>query len=290
MNQMSGTKDVDYIIAIDTDSLYLKLDAMVSKKFGEKIDTHKAIDFMNDICSKILEPKLEKIYADLATKTNAFENTMVMKREALADSGIWIAKKRYVLNVYDNEGVRYTEPKLKMMGIEAVRSSTPAIIRDAIKNSLKLIMNGTESDLVTFIENFRKEFWSLPYEKVSFPRGLNGMDKYKDSKSVYKSGCPIHVRGALLYNKLLKDLKLDNLYDILHDGDKIKFCYLRTPNRLHENVITTAGAVPKELEFINDIIDYDTQFEKGFLSPLANITNTIGWKLESSNSIEDFFA
>jgi DNA polymerase elongation subunit (family B) len=290
MNQLSGTKDEDYIIAIDTDSLMIKLDAMVAKKFGDQVDTHAAIDFMNDICSKILEPKLEKIYADLAVRMNAFENTMVMKREALADSGIWIAKKRYVLNVYDNEGVRYTEPKLKMMGIEAVRSSTPAIIRDAIKNSLKLIMNGTESDLISFIENFRREFYTLPYEKVSFPRGLNGMTKYKDSKSIYKSGCPIHVRGALLYNKLLVDLKLNNLYDILHDGDKIKFCYLKTPNRLHENVISTSGTIPKELEFINTHIDYDTQFTKGFLSPLANITDTIGWKLESSNSIEDFFA
>jgi DNA polymerase elongation subunit (family B) len=290
LNKLLKTDGVDYVIASDTDSIYLHLGPLVDKiyKGREKI-TEGIVRFLNKICEVELEKYIEGSYQELATYVNAYDQKMQMKRENIADRGIWTAKKRYILNVWDSEGVRYEEPKLKMMGIEAVKSSTPAPCRKMIKDALKLIMKGTEDDVINFIDKSRSEFKKLPPEQISFPRSASDVQKYHSSASIYSKGTPIHIRGALLFNHYIKENKLTNKYSLIQNGEKIKFCYLKKPNTLHENVISFISDFPKELG-IDKYIDYDLQFEKAFVEPLKTILDAIGWKVEKTTSLEDFFA
>ena len=243
---------------------------------------------MDKICKNDLEKYIDSCYVELAEYMNAYAQKMHMKRECIADRGIWTAKKRYILNVWDNEGVRYEEPKLKMMGIEAVKSSTPAPCRKMIKDALKLMMNGTEDQVINFIEKCREEFKTLPPEQISFPRSASDVRKYSSECSIYTSKTPIHVRGALLFNHYIKEKNLTNKYSLINNGEKIKFCYLKKPNIIRENVISFISEFPKELG-LDKYIDYDLQFEKSFVEPLKAILDAIGWKTEYTTNLESFF-
>ena len=292
LNKLFNTKEKDYIIASDTDSIYVTFDELVSHVFKDDVSPTKIINFLDKVIKEKIEPFIDESYGKLAKYLHAYEQKMVMKREVIADKGIWTAKKRYILNVWDSEGVRYKEPHLKIMGIEAVKSSTPASCRKKIKEALKLIMSGNEKELNQFIQEFRKEFLQLPPEDIAYPRSVNGVNKFMDSNALYKKGTPIHVKGAILYNYLLKKNKLINKYPIIQDGDKIKFFPLRQPNIYQSNVMSFITKMPKEFN-VNDIIDYDTQFDKAFIEPLNLIIERIGWKVDKSYgtqlSLEDFF-
>lgn len=277
----------DYVIAIDTDSIYLSLEDLVEKVCSGK-DTDAKIKYMDKICEEVFQPFIDKGYQELADYMNAYDQKMIMKREVLADKGIWTAKKRYVLNVHNSEGVQYAEPKLKVMGLEMVKSSTPAVVRDELKKSLKVILHKSEKDLREFVEKFREKFYSLPAEEVAFPRGVNGLIQYAGDSTIYKKGTPIHVRGALMFNHLLKTNKLQSKYQAIRDAEKIKFVYLRTPNSSGEDVISFSTELPKEFG-LHKYIDYDKQFEKTFLDPLSIILEPIGWTVEEVANLEDFF-
>ena len=289
LNKLLQTDNVDYVIASDTDSIYLDMGPLVTKFFSNKSDDKtKIVGILDKICEDKLEPFIEQSYQNLADYVSAYEQKMQMKRENIADRGIWTAKKRYILNVWNSEGVQYSEPKLKVMGIESVKSSTPAPCRKMLKDAFKLLMTGTENDVIDFIEKSRKEFKSLPPEQVSFPRSASDVEKYKSHSSIYAKGTPIHIRGALLFNHYIKQNKLDNKYSLIQNGEKIKFCYLKKPNTLHENVISFIQEFPKELD-IDKYVDYDLQFEKSFLEPLKAILDSIGWNIEKQNTLESFF-
>ncbi len=291
LNSILKTDKVDYVIACDTDSMYINLEKFVEVTYpGHNVQD--TVKYLDKVCEEYFEPFIDKCYDELSEYVNAFDQKMKMKREAIADKGIWTAKKRYILHVYNNEGVQYTEPKLKIAGIEAVRSSTPAVVRDTIKKTLTMIMTNTEDELIDFITSERDRFKSLKFEDVAFPRGCKELEKWMDNSSsnmLYKKGCPIHVKGAIIYNYLLKEKGLSDKYEAVHRGEKIKFCYLRTPNILGEHVISTPGTLPPELE-LDSVIDYDTQFEKAFLDPIKTILDVIGWKTERRNTLESFFS
>jgi len=289
LNKLLKTEE-DYVIASDTDSIYLNLASLVDSVFRSGSEDHaKVISFMDKVCEDKIQPYIDKSYQELADYVHAYQQKMEMKREALASRGLWTAKKRYVLNVYNNEGVQYKEPKMKVMGLEMVKSSTPAIIRERMKETIKLIITGTESELHDYIEDFRKHFNSLPAEEVSFPRGCNGLSNYSDSLTLYKKGTPIHVKGAILYNHFLKEKKLTKKYPFVQDGDKLKFTYLKMPNPFKDTVISYPSRLPPEFG-IQEFIDYDLQFEKTFLEPIKTILNLVGWAVEKTNSLEDFFS
>ena len=290
LNKLLQTEEVDYVIASDTDSIYLNLGPLVDKFFAAKSSDKTAIvDILDKICQDKLEPFIEQSYQNLADYVSAYEQKMSMKRENIADRGIWTAKKRYILNVWDSEGVRYKEPKLKIMGIEAVKSSTPGPCRTKIKEALKLTMSGTEDEMIDFIADFRKEFRQLPPEDIAFPRSVSNVTKYKSVNSIYDKGTPIHARGALLFNHHIKRLGLENKYSPIQNGEKIKFCYLKIPNPIHENVISFINTFPVESE-LQKFIDHDLQFEKSFLDPLKIILGVINWQVEKQSSLESFFA
>jgi DNA polymerase elongation subunit (family B) len=289
MNKILKTEDVDYVIASDTDSIYLHMGPLVESVYkGREKTTESIISFLDKVSKVELEKYIEGCYQELAEYMNAYEQKMQMKRENIADRGIWTAKKRYIMNVWDSEGVRYSEPKLKIMGIEAVKSSTPAPCRKMIKDALKLMMSGTEDDVIKFIQKCRIDFSKLSPEEVSFPRSVNDIVKYKSENSIYEKGTPIAVRGALLFNYHIKEKKLAKKYSLIQNGEKIKFCYLRKPNPIYENVISFIQDFPKELN-LSSYVDYDTQFEKGFLEPLKTILNAIGWNSEKQTTLDSFF-
>ena len=289
INKILKTKEVDYVIASDTDSIYLNLGSLVETVFkGREKSDQSVLRFLEKVCDVEFEKYIQNSYEALATTVNAYDQKMFMKRENIANKGIWTAKKRYILNVWNSEGVQYAQPKLKMMGIEAVKSSTPAACRTAIKDALKVIMNGTESDVQEFVGNFRKKFESMPPEDIAFPRGCNGVGKFSNPATIYSKGTPIHVRGALLYNFHAKKNKVTHKYPLIQEGEKVKFLYLRRPNKINENVISFFQTLPKEFG-LDKYIDFDIQFQKSFLDPLQVIMDTINWKAEKIATLEDLF-
>ena len=289
LNKILKTEGEDYVIASDTDSIYLHLGPLVQTVFkGREASNEKIVSFLDKVCELELEKYISSSYEALANYVNAYEQKMFMKRETIANKGIWTAKKRYILNAWDIEGVRFKEPKLKIMGIEAVKSSTPGACRDKIKECLKVIMNEGEEEAQQFISNFKEQFTELPVEDISFPRGCNGINKWANQSSIYGKGTPIHVRGALLYNFYNKKNKLTHKYPLIQDGEKIKFVYLKTPNKINENVISYLSTFPKEFG-LDKQVDYDLQFSKSFLDPIKVIMDTIGWKPEKVANLEFLF-
>lgn len=291
LNTALKTQDEDYVIASDTDSIYLRFGPIVNAFYGDKLkdkSKQEVIEFMDQFCEKKLKPFIDSSYKELAEYVKAYNQKMRMKREVLADKGIWTAKKRYILNVYNSEGVQYSEPHLKVMGLEVVKSSTPQAVRNKMKELIKLTVMGTEDEVQDFIAKFREDFRKLRPEEVSFPRGVNGLKEYSDPVMLYKKGTPIHVKGAIIYNHLLDQNKLAKKYQKIKEGEKLKFCYLKRPNPTKDTVISFPAKIPPELG-LEKYVDYDMQFEKTFIEPIKPILDCVGWGVEKTNSLESFF-
>ncbi len=289
LNNLLQTQDVDYVIASDTDSIYINFGPLVDKFFGNLTGNKtKLVNILDQICQEKLELFIEESYQELATYVNAYAQKMQMKRENIADRGIWTAKKRYILNVWDSEGVRYEDPKLKIMGIEAVKSSTPAPCRKMIKDALNLMMGGTEDEVIDFIDDARTKFKKMSPEEIAFPRTVSDVNKHRSHSTIYAKGTPIHCRGALLYNYYVKEKNLDTKYSLINNGEKIKFIYLKKQNPIRENVISFISDFPMELG-VDKYIDYDLQFDKAFLEPVKVILDAIGWNVEKVVNLELFF-
>ena len=289
VNKVLGTDKVDYVIASDTDSIYLDLGSLVSRLNSNGMDTERIVSVLDKFSATKIEPFIEESYEELSEYLQCYEKTLVMKRECIADRGIWTAKKRYILNVWDNEGVRYDEASLKMMGIEAVKSSTPAPVRKYIKECLKLIMTGTEDDVIAYIADKRQEFNSMAPEMIGFPRSCNNLNKFMDGTTLYKKGTPIHVRGGIMFNHFLKERKLGGKYNVIQNGEKIKYIFLKTPNLSGENVISFISELPPEFG-LTQYVDYDKMYQKSFIDPLKVILDTIGWQTEKQATLFDFFS
>tara|TARA_R110000868_G_scaffold124490_12_gene329204 strand:+ start:21689 stop:24265 length:2577 start_codon:yes stop_codon:yes gene_type:complete len=290
MNDLLGTTSMDYVIASDTDSMYMNLGPYVQTVFSKFTKTYpvkRIIKFMDRFSRYKLQPFINEVYNALGTYANAFDNKMNMKREALADKGIWTAKKRYILNVYDNEGVEYATPEIKVMGLEVRKSSTPGAVREKLTDAIDIIINGDNDKLIKFIEKTRQEFKTLPVEDIAFPRSVNNLSQYWSSSSIYTKGTPMHVRASLLYNYIIKELGLDKELATIREGEKIKFVYLREPNPIRENVIAFPLTLSKKLD-LHDYIDYNMQFEKSFLEPLKAILDVIGWSTKKIRTLKEF--
>jgi DNA polymerase elongation subunit (family B) len=291
LNKHIGTTNYDYVVASDTDSVYLRLGELVNKFVPNKT-TEETVNFLDKASEKIIQPFIDKQYADLAEIMNAYQNKMIMGREVIAEKGIWTAKKRYMLNVWDSEGVRYEKPKLKIMGIETTRSSTPAIVREKLKECIGLILTTDEETVQNLIVEFKETFYKTEVESVAFPRGVSNLEKYSSSTDIYSKGTPIAVKGALIYNHFMKKLKLTRKYETIFEGDKVKFVYLKQPNPIGgsrgDQVVSFKTVLPKELS-LDGYIDYDKQFTKSFIDPLKNILDVIGWSTEKVSTLEELF-
>lgn len=288
LNKICDTKDFDYAFYSDTDSCYITFDPLVKKFFANQ-SKEKIIDLLDKICEDKLVGVINKACDEMAAYTNAFDKKIYFKREAISDRGIWVAKKRYALNVYDNEGVRYKDPKLKVMGLEIVKSSTPEPVREALREAVRLALTSTQVDLHRYIDNLENEFKRLKPHEIAFPRGVNGIRKYSDSASIYRQATPMHVRGSLLYNFHIKKKNLDKKYALIQEGEKIKFLYLVEPNPISENCIAFVGELPKELG-LTRYVDYNTMFEKSFIEPLTAIISSMGWSAKPKATLADLFS
>jgi DNA polymerase elongation subunit (family B) len=287
LNKAGKTQDQDYVAALDTDSVYLILDKVIEDNTVGKTTAEK-IDFMNKFCNSVIQPFIDKSYKELSEYTNAYEHHLKMKLEVLADVGIFYRKKRYLLNVHASEGVLYAEPKLKIKGLSMIQSSTPEVVRDSLRNSIHVALKGSEKEIQTYTDDFRTKFNAFAPEQIAFTRSANGLKEYSDKSKIYAKGTPIAVRGALLYNYHLKRLGLDKKYQLITNGDKIKFIYLMLPNPFHENIIAFPQYLPVEFG-LHEYIDYDVQFDKSFKDSLNDLIEPMGWKLDHGSTIEDFF-
>lgn len=287
MNKTMKTDNIDRIVLIDTDSVVLSLEDLIESVCPDK-STEQKIKYMDNVSEKIIQPFINKCYQDLASYMNAYEQKMEMKRENLVDQMISVSKKRYLMSVYNSEGVQYKEPKLKIMGLQMVKSSTPAVVREKLKDSLKVILHGSERDVQDYVEQYKKQFRELSVEQIAFPRGISDVTKYSDSSAIFKKGTPIHVRGALLYNHQVKRLKLTKVYPLIKEGDKIKFTYLKTPNPIGQDCISFIDKLPEEFQ-LSEYCDYDTMFEKTYQDAIQNILDVLGWNCEQIATLEDFF-
>lgn len=290
LNKVLKTENKDYVVYIDTDSIYVNFGPLVKEVFGTMdISRKEGEEFLDKICKTKIEKIIEQGYDVLAKRMGAYRNAMSMKREKITDRAIFIAKKRYIMNTLNSEGVHYEKPKVSVTGVESVRSSTPEVCRNKMQDLFEVIMTNSEENTQKFIEDFKQEFRSLPVEDIAKTSGTDDIDKYRDRNNLYRKGCPMHVRGCIMYNHFLQQKKLDKKYQKIQSGDKVKFVYLKVPNPIRENMISFPGVLPKEFA-LEQYIDYDTQFEKVFLSPVENILQALGWTTEKVNTIEDFFA
>ena len=287
VNKECKTDKVEYSFYSDTDSTYITLGELVKRNMSGKTN-EEIVDVLDKYCIKQIEPAINEACEDISEYLNVFQRKIKFKREIIADRGIWIAKKRYAVNVYNSEGVTYNPPKLKVLGMEIVRSSTPAPVRKALKEAVSIALTKDEVTLRAFVADLEKTWHSLNPEDIAFPRGVNGIKEYSDPSSVFRKGTPIHVRGALIYNHLVKSKNLEKKYQLIQEGDKIKFLYLREPNILGTHVITFTGEIPPEFK-LQGYVDYDKMFEKSFLEPLNSLLSCIGWQVRETASLEGLF-
>jgi DNA polymerase elongation subunit (family B) len=288
LNRIVGSEGVDYVIAGDTDSMYLHMDAVVKKFVKNTDDRHRVIDILDKICEEKIQPFIDNSYQELADYVHAYEQKMQMKRESLCDRAIWTAKKRYVLNVYDEEGVKYKEPKVKTVGLETNRSTTPAIVRKKMRECLKIILNEDNAAAIKFIDQFRNDFKNYSVEDISSPSGVNGIAKNTNEVTMFNSGTSIHCKGAILYNHILKEKGLTRKYPLIQDGEKIKYVLLKQPNPYRNNTIAFMNKLPPELE-LDEYVDYNAQFERTFIDPMRGLLSCIGWEVEKRSTLESFF-
>ena len=289
LNASFKTGNYDYVVASDTDSIYLRLENLVQRVMPNETDDSKIAKYLEKVSQELVQPFIDKKYDELSRKMNAYENKMHMKREAIANKGIWTAKKRYMLNVMIGEdGVVLKKPEMKIMGIETSRSSTPRVVRAALTDSISIIMNGTQEEIISYISDFKNKFKAQRPEDISYPRSCNGLKDYHDPTTIFRKSTPIAVRGSLVYNHHLRNKKMDKKYPIINEGDKIKFIYLKMPNPIGENVIAFMSSIPSEFGLAK-YIDFNTQFDKSYLDPLKAILDCIGWQTEKTNTLDSLF-
>lgn len=290
LNEFAGTTNYDYVIAADTDSCYFRFDKLYELGLVQGNTTQEIIKSMDEFCEKYLKPKIDEICLELANETNVNKMLLSMNRECLADKGIWTTKKHYILNIHVKEKTYYPHPKQKLMGIDGIKSSTPLVCRKRIKDAINIIINGTNDELRKFNEEFKKEFFELPFENVGKPTGVNEIEKYTDPNTIYAKGTPINSKAAIMFNYWLIKNGLTDKVPLAIEGDKIKYTYLKMPNPFNCTVMANINLLPN-YEDIKKYIDYEEQFEKTYLGPLRAITDAIQWdiNLTSAYQVTDFF-
>ena len=289
---MKNADPKDYVIAVDTDSVYLNLEDIINK-VSTKSDIGDITTFIDNICEKNIQKELTGTMKELTTKLNCLTNKISFKREAIASSGMFIAKKRYALLMTDLEGVRFSEPKLKIMGLETARSSTPGIVRTKLKDCIMIIMTKTPEELRKYVNTFYDEFMELPIDVIASPRGVKGISKYTDVSDIYKSGTPIATKAALLHNAYIKKLKIDKEVAPIKENDKIRFVFVKVPNPYgmggRDAVLGFINKAPTQFQ-LDKFVDRKKQFEKTFGEPLDNILQAIKWSISDKVTLDSFFA
>ena len=288
LNKMMKTKDHQYIVYSDTDSIYITLEKVVEAHHPHGTTMEK-VAYVDRVCKEAIQPQINKLFRHLTARyLNGVGEYLLMNREVIGDKGIWTAKKRYLINVRDKEGIRKEKPELKYMGVEIAKSSIPKFCREAMKEAVSIVMEKDQPTLHKFIAETKEKFKSMPIEDVSFPRGVNGLEKYGHHQTVYIKGTPFHTKGALMYNHKLTELGLANKYSRIRDGEKIKFFYMQEPNPTGINAMAFPTVLPPEFK-LAEYIDWEMQWEKSFVEPLKLILSAIKWDTQKRANLDDLF-
>ena len=288
LNGLLKTEGIDFVVAGDTDSIMLNFGQFFDNMKISETDKNKLIDTIDNICKVGVSKVIDKSCEDLKEYLNAYAQKLSMKREAIADVGIWRKKKNYVLNVWDSEGLRFKEPKMKIKGLEIVKTNSPMMVRTALQDCLKIIVDDDYEKLMKYISEFKNKFIGRTFEEVASPTSVNNLEKYADLDLTYRKGTPRHVKGSLTFNALLEEMDLTNKYPPVYSGDKIKFVSLRLPNPSGDDVISCVNELPPEFD-LDRFIDYDAQYQKVFIEPLKSLTDIVGWNMERKNTLNSFF-
>lgn len=282
-------KNHSFLVYVDTDSVYINMEPVVDKFLANKA-TPEIVKAIERVAVDIIQKEINKMMDTVCKKLNAFDNKLFFKLEAVGEKSVFVSKKRYIVRVNSSEGVTYAKPKYKVMGLDMVRSSTPAFIREKLKGALELIFDTDEATVQKYISSCKAEFDALHVNQVAFPRTANNLEKYSNSSTIFSQGCPAHVRGALLYNHELKRLRLDGQYPLIAEGSKLKFMYLKIPNTIKSNIFAIPGDIDLPTEFnLHQYVDYDTQFDKTLVSAMQTILTAIGWSAIEQSSLDSFF-
>jgi len=290
LNKRLGTVDFNYIIAADTDSNYINLEPMVKKYLPNETNKKKIVDFIDKVCKQILEPEINRIFAEIRDEfIHGNGNFLAMKREVIAEKGIWTKKKRYVLSIWDKEGIRYDKPKLKYTGLEMKGATIPKCSRDAMKRCCEIILHGTQEELYEFVEQYYQTFMTKDIPEIAISKGVKNLEKYTDPRTIAAAGSPQHVRGSLMYNYLLVEKGLESVYTPILEGEKIKLVHLKEYNPTHQNAIAfPAGMLPPEFG-LNEYVDKESMYKKGFLEPMGRIADAAKWSLVKKANIDNLF-
>ena len=296
INKLCNTSNIDRIPLIDTDSIIINLSDFINKYIPNETTENK-IKYLDKLTEDKIRPFIGTCVEELLSYTNAYENKIYFARENIVDTMISCAAKSYVMSIYNSDGIQYTKPKLKIMGLSMIKSSTPKIVRQKLKDSLDIILYSNESKIQEFISEYKKEFMKLPLLDIAFPRGVSDITKYADSNTIYKpgqcvkangkvinTGTPINVRGSLLYNHYLRKYKLLGKYPEIKNGDKIKYVHLKLPNYINEDMIAFPAKLPKEFK-LDRFVDYDLMFEKSFIASIESLLNALNWTVEPQNTL-----
>jgi DNA polymerase elongation subunit (family B) len=288
INRISGTVDVDYVIAIDTDSNYLDFGPFVRRAMPNAA-RDEIVDALSQFIEDKVQPVINKAFKDLCDHLNAHNpDALYMKRESISDAGVFMAKKRYILNVLDNEGVRYENGNLKIMGLEAVKSSTPAMCRDWLKKIYPIFLHGDQKTLQDEVTRLREFHSSLKPHETGFNRGVSEVERHDAGNGQVGKGAPINSRAAVVYNHAIKKNGLDNKYPLIQDGDKMHFIMLKTPNPISSNVIGWSDDWPTELG-LDKFVDRDGMFSKTFQDAIEPIAKVMGWDVVEKPRLDWMF-
>jgi DNA polymerase elongation subunit (family B) len=285
---VKGFGDGDYITYADTDSNYLNVQPIVDKfiKFKPEATTHEIVQMLDKYCESKLQPVINQSCNDLAEYLNAYEQKLNMKREAISETAIWAAKKRYAMMVWNSEGVQYNPAKMKVQGLEVVRSTTPSWSKVYLKEIYKVCLTGNEKNLHTLYKDIEMRYNQMPIEEIAVPTGVNHITKYTDSNGYAIKGCQMHIRAAINHNRLIKELGLNSIPPI-QDAEKIKYFILKN-NHMNLDAIAFRNKLPEEFGVV-EFIDKKTTFNKSFLEPAKTFVELIGWHLEKKATLNDLF-
>ena len=277
----------DVVLASDTDSIYIHMTSFVDKFAKDKTKIQK-VEFLEKAAIEKIVPYLNNKFNDIVDPLNWNRDLLVFKLEVVADRGFWSAKKKYALNVYSSEGVRYEKPKLKIKGLQIIQSSTPSKVRKYMKRCLEILLLEDQKTLHQYVRDVEQEYMTLSVEDIAYPRGVNNIKHFANVTNIYSKGTPIGVRAALLHNHYVNKLGLDKKYSKISEGDKVKFTYLKIPNPIHENVIAFNGKLPQEFG-IHKYVNYRMMFEKSFLLPIEKLLVHAGWTAEEKATLDGLF-
>ena len=280
------TDEIDPIVYNDTDSVYITLKPIIDKHnmsfLNRANNVSKEIHtLVQDVEDNINEDINEWAKLQLNSKDPRF----VFKRESICDVGVFLQKKRYVLHVLDDEGIKVN--KFKYTGVEVVRSTIPAAVKPHVKHCIEtMLTTKNHSKTNKALSDAYDIFKQLPIEDISFVMGITDYDKYAKDCDQFMTAkrMPIHMKAAYYHNVMLDREKLTSQYEKISSGDKVRYFYVMQPNMYGANVIGYKYYYPKEFSSMFPP-DTEKMFEKVIFSIMERFYESVGWSIQSPNKL-----